>query len=107
MFSISNFLVILVIFLSVVCHAGKPVRIAVLDSPVDYTNPTLNPAMDFALLKSISVTLSSGEQVSLYDFNQRERTKFEEEIHADRLHEYAWFWNVISALNGPIHFRHL
>ena len=62
---------------------ADPITIAVLDSPVDYSNPSVANVIDFEKLKQLFVTLSDGTKLNLYDLNQLEKQNFESDVDID------------------------
>lgn len=80
--------------------AAQPIRVAVLDSPVDYAHADLLGAIDEDMLKTLKFTNPDGSSVSWYDFNQQVRAEFERRQKTGRYDEQLKFINETVKLSG-------
>ena len=79
--------------------SGRPVYMAVLDSPIDFHHTEISAILDEELLQNISIKDQNGQERTWYELNEAARAEFERRLDQGQYQDQVKF---LDALNRPI-----
>lgn len=77
--------------------SNSPVRIAIIDSPIDYDHPEIQAVLDEDLLQNVKLTDESGEEKTWYQLNLEGKAEFERRLDQHMYKDQIEFLDSMSS----------
>lgn len=83
-----------------VAISNPPVRMAILDTPLDYGHPEIQAVLDEDLLRNVKLTDEKGEEKTWYVLNQEAKAEFERRLNKNEYKEQVEFFDALNMMSG-------